>query len=263
MITRSIDHQYTYEGRTYPGVTGILKVLDKSGPLMSWAARQTAEAALAMHGDRDILPAEATDIGYPLYSASSLDRLIDTVGKEGAVKALTSRSAWKNDEAKDLGTEVHDLADRINRGEKWIASDWPTATKVRVEHYRTWLASSGWNVKISEAYILSPKGGYGGTLDILARDRDGRAVLADIKTGKGVYRETVLQLAAYGMAELIQPVGAQQAFPMPAVDRYVVLHVTATGVREIEVPIGDADRQAFYACMNLTAWSDAQKGRAL
>ena len=34
-ITRSADHRYTYEGTVYPGVTSILGVLDKSGPLMS------------------------------------------------------------------------------------------------------------------------------------------------------------------------------------------------------------------------------------
>ena len=50
MITRSADHRYTDTdtGTVYPGVTGILGILDKSGPLMSWAARQTAEAAIAM-----------------------------------------------------------------------------------------------------------------------------------------------------------------------------------------------------------------------
>lgn len=251
MITRSIDHQYSYEGKTYPGVTGILKVLDKSGPLMSWAARQTAEAVVSMMEKREgEEPAAWT--------------LLSSVGPEGFIKAVTSRSAWKNDEAKDLGTNVHHYADLLNQGKyDQVLPFLQGATKDRVDQYRIWLEASGWNVKISEAYILSPSGGYGGTLDILARDRDGRAVLADIKTGKGVYRETVLQLAAYGMAELIQPVGSDKVFPMPAVDRYVVLHVTATGVREIEVPIGDADRQAFYACMNLTAWSDAQKGRAL
>lgn len=239
MITRSIDHQYTYEGKTYPGVTGILKVLDKSGPLMAWAARQTAEAFIATIDD--------------------IPDLLAAVGPEGVVKAMTSRSAWKNDEAKDLGTDVHDIADRINRGE----DTGPMAPSVaeRVEHYRSWLAASGWDVKISEAYLVEPDLGYGGTLDILARDADGRSVLADIKTGKGVYRETVLQLAAYGMAKYIQPVGATKVFTMPAVDRYAILHVTASGVREIEVPIGDVDRIAFTACLNLSAWSQAQKGR--
>ena len=32
-IQRSADHFYTYEGERYPGVTGILGILDKSGPL--------------------------------------------------------------------------------------------------------------------------------------------------------------------------------------------------------------------------------------
>lgn len=241
MITRSIDHRYTYEGRTYPGVTGILKVLDKSGPLMSWAARQTAEAFVATIDD--------------------IPRLIENIGPEGVIKAMTSRSAWKNDEAKDLGTEVHEIADRINRGEPRALDGLTLTVRARVQHYMDWLEASGWDVKISEAYLVEPFLGYGGTLDILARDRDGRAVLADIKTGKGVYRETVLQLAAYGMAKRIQPVGAPSDYPMPTVDRYAVIHVTATGVREIEIPIGDADRTAFIAAMTLTEWSDAQKGR--
>ena len=75
MITRSIDHQYSYEGKTYPGVTGILKVLDKSGPLMSWAARQTAEAVVSMMEKREgEEPAAWT--------------LLSSVGPEGFIKAV-------------------------------------------------------------------------------------------------------------------------------------------------------------------------------
>jgi hypothetical protein len=48
VITRSADHRYTYEGITYPGVTTILGSLDKSGPLMGWAARETATAAVRL-----------------------------------------------------------------------------------------------------------------------------------------------------------------------------------------------------------------------
>ena len=46
-ITRDRWHRYTYEGITYPGVTSVLRVLDKSDALMAWASRNTAEAALA------------------------------------------------------------------------------------------------------------------------------------------------------------------------------------------------------------------------
>lgn len=249
-ITRSIDHQYTYEGQTYPGVTGILKVLDKSGPLMGWAARQTAEAAAA-------LISEYTATG----GTSNAEYLIRTVGPEGFIKAVTSRSAWKNDEAKDMGSRIHELTELLD-ARKDTGAMTPTEA-LRVEHYREWRDASGWDLKIREAMLVNPTLGFGGTLDILARDKEGRIVLADIKTGKGVYKESILQLAAYGMSEFIQPVNSDKVARMPKPDRYAILHVTAKGVREIEIPITDDDRSAFLACMDLTRWSESQKGRAL
>ena len=249
-ITRSADHRYTFDGKTYPGVTGILKVIDKSGPLMNWAARMTAEAALGL-----VVPGEGGK-----WDFGSLDALLRSVGPEGTVKALTSRSSWKNDEAKDLGTEVHGLADDLIHGRLDLASV-PARAKAHVDHYAKWWEASGWTIRTSEALLVHPEFKYGGTLDLLCRDRDGRTVLADIKTGKGVYRETVLQLTAYGMAQLIQTEAG--VFAMPKVDRYAILHVTADGVREIEVPIGSLEEVAWAACLDLHQWSEATKGMRL
>ena len=244
-ITRSTDHRYTYAGRTYPGVTSILGVIDKSGALMSWAARQTAEAAvdLALAGT-----AEAT----------GLANLLNTVGREGTVKALTARSGWKRDEAAALGTAVHGYADDHINGRP--IPELPEIQRKYVDAYAEWWAASGWTLRTSEAYLVHPEFGYGGTLDLLCRDADGRTVLADIKTGKAVYKEAVLQLAAYGDAQLIQPPGGA-VFTMPAVDRYAILHVTAAGVREIEVPVGRFEHLAFAACLDLYAWTQSMKGR--
>jgi hypothetical protein len=247
-ITRSTDHQYTYNGVTYPGVTSILKVIDKSDALMSWAARQTAEAAvyLALDGD---------DAGDAFHT------LLSTVGVEGTVKALTSRSSWKRDEAAALGTAVHGYADDHINGRP-IPDDLPEIQRDYVAVYADWWKASGWTVRTSEAYLIHTAHGYGGTLDLLCRDRDGRTVLADIKTGKGVYSEAVLQLAAYGAAELIQtPAGA--LFPMPAVDRYAILHVTKDGVREIEVSIGNLELLAWGAAIDLHSWWQTIKGKRL
>jgi hypothetical protein len=196
-----------------------------------------------------------------VYDPVSLMALLDSVGPEGFIKAVTSRSAWKNDEAKDMGSRIHELTELLD-AKKDTGPMTPTEA-LRVEHYRTWRDASGWDLKVREAVLVNPELGFGGTLDILARDRDGRSVLADIKTGKGVYKESILQLAAYGLATFIQPEGASTVSRMPKVDRYAILHVTAKGVREIEIPIGDEDRSAFLACMDLTRWSDSQKGRAL
>jgi len=238
-IERSADHHYTYEGQTYPGVTSILKVIDKSGPLMAWAARQTAEAAVAL---MDTMP-----------------ELYKTVGPEGIVKALTSRSSWKRDEAAALGTEIHALADLVNRGEP--TPPIPESSRSHVLKYAEWWRASGWKLRASEAMLVNVRMGYGGTIDLLARDADKRTVLADIKTGRLVYHEAVLQLAAYGMAEVIEVGG--EIFKMPAPDRFVILHVTKDGVREVELTIGSLDREAFAGCLKLNEWQQSMKGRDL
>lgn len=246
-ITRTIDHTYHYGAERLPGVTGILKVLDKSDALINWAARQTAEAMVELLRTTD---------GQP----SPFAILMDTVGEAGVIKAATSRKEWKRDEAAKLGSDVHAMADKISTG---LDTGWmEPAVLERVERYRDWWTSSGWTLRLSEAYVASG-GLYGGTFDLLARDRDGRTVLADIKTGKAIYHEAVLQLAAYGMADVVCPAGSGQSYPMPAIDRYVILHVTAKEVREVELNVGDAERHAFMACVELAKWRDSMKGKRL
>lgn len=244
-IQRSTDHQYTRAGQTVGGVTGKLKILDKSGPLMSWAARSTAEAAIALYGD------------------GSLASLLNSVGDEGTVKALTARSSWKRDEAANIGTRVHDLADRLVSGHTDALDGEPEAVKIRAQHYAAWWQTVGWKLRLSEALIFHPDYEYGGTIDLLAYDREGRTVLADLKTGKGVYKEAVLQLTAYGMAKFIAPMGSPDDYPMPKIDRYVILHVTMEGVREIEVNVGDAERLAWLAVLDLDRWAETMKGKSL
>lgn len=248
-ITRSASHQYTYQGVTYPGVTGILKVLDKSDALMWWAARNTAEAALNLLGDD----------GAQAVATTPLGMLVGTTGQAGAIKALTSRSSWKRDEAAQLGSRVHDIADKLVQG---MDTGWlDPLTLQYVERYRSWWEASGWTLRLSEAFLVNPTIGYGGTFDLLARDRDGKTVLADIKTGKGIYHEAVLQLAAYGMADLIQ--FGDTMYPMPQIDRYVILHVTADKMREVELNVGQAEREAFLACVSLARWRESMKGKRL
>jgi hypothetical protein len=242
-ITRSEDHHYTFDGVTYPGVTRIVKVIDKSGPLMSWAARMTAEAAVAMSG--------------------TLPQLIESVGPEGAVKALTARSAWKKDKAAALGTEVHRIADIISNGGTPPPMD--ADTMARVDHYTKWWQSSGWTVRASEALLVNPSVGYGGTMDVIAKDREGRTVLADYKTGSvsyqgRLYPEILMQLAAYGMAEWLDQQDGQ-LYAMPQIDRYAVVQIRADGVEEIEARIGDQEREAFQMCLRLTRWVSGLKGK--
>ena len=243
-ITRSADHRYTYEGVTYPGVTSILGVLDKSGPLMAWAARQTAEAAVLMQRD------------------DAFRTLLDTVGNEGAIRALTDRSRWQRDEAANLGTEVHGLADLVVRGVP--TPPMAEGIRTRVLAYADWWQRSGWTLRLSEAMVVNTEWGYGGTFDLLAKDAEGRTVCADVKTGRGVYREAVLQVAAYGaFAGTLVQFSDGKVYPMPKVDRFVILHVTLDGVREVELAVGQKEMAAFCACLDLWHWSESMKGKRL
>jgi hypothetical protein len=262
VITRDAAHRYTYEGVQYPGVTTILSVLDKPA-LINWAAKETATAAARL------LP--------------ELPKMMETLGETGVIAALSNRQNWTKNVGAQLGTEVHALADLVVRGEP--TPSMTDTQRVRVLHYAKWWKESGWKLRLSEAMVVQPypgdgpSSGFGGTFDLLAYDRDGKTVLGDVKTGKGVYREAVLQLAAYGMATIVQPaltdgvdwVTAQMAnpalqpkiYPMPLPDRYVILHVTADGVREIEVAVGTAERMAFLACLDLWHWTETMKGKRL
>ncbi len=238
-IQRTQDHRYGYNGQWYPGVTDILKVIDKSGALMTWAARQTAEAALTLD-----LPA-----------------LRLSVGDLGAVAAMTARANWTRDEAASLGSAVHNLADQLVKGVP-LSVESPLAHEY-AKQYADWWAASGWRLRLSEAVVVHPDVGYGGTFDLLAYDRDGRTVLADIKTGKAVYKEAILQLTAYGMAPLVSPMGSDKVYPLPIPDRYAVIHVTKDGVREVCIDVGQAERMAFLDCVDLHRWLASVKGKTL
>jgi hypothetical protein len=247
-IQRSADHFYTYEGERYPGVTGILSILDKSGPLMGWAAKMTAEAAIGL------IKATPGENGVPPLIA-----MLNNLGEAGTIAALTARRNWKLDEARDLGTDVHAMAELVVRGEPTPAMN--ETTRARVLHYAAWWKASGWTLRLAEAMVVFPTHHYGGTFDLLAYDRDGKTVLADVKTGKGVYKEVALQLAAYSLAPIVAPTGSPKAYPMPKVDRHVVLHVTTEGVREVEIAVGTAEHMAWLACIDLHSWAESMKGK--
>ena len=91
-----------------------------------------------------------------------------------------------------------------------------------------------------EAFLINEALGYGGTLDLIA-ELDGEVWLLDWKTGKSVawpdgsvYADHRLQLAAYAKAGFIARVGDPECYPLPAVARFGIVHVTDGGTRLYE-----------------------------
>lgn len=163
--------QYRVDGKRVPGVTTVLGVLDKPA-LVGWASRTAADAAV-----------EAVANGMPHDAA-----------KEAGRKAVFAR----RDKAADLGTRAHAMVEAHFAGEE-ISVDVSDPEKAKVyacarraiDH----IEKTCTRVVLSETAYTSPMG-FGGTLDLVV-ERDGKLLIADLKTGKGVHDEVVPQLAAY------------------------------------------------------------------
>jgi hypothetical protein len=241
-IVRTADHWYrwtdpvTGERFNMPGVTGLLNTLWKGHALDAWKDRTLAECAVALMHEPSILTG--------LSNAQAIAVIMEAVKEPRMVAAR-------------LGSEIHGMAEILHRGE--TPQGTPLA-KSYADTYWRWWEASGWRLRLSEAIVINPSQNYGGTFDLLAYDEDGKTVLADIKTG-GVWREAILQLAAYGLCPLVSPMGSDKVYPMPVPDRYVVLDVKPEGVRPIEVNIGQADLMAWADVLDLYKWQQSVKGK--
>ena len=215
------SHRYKLDGQWVPGVTGLIgKGLPKPA-LPYWSAKTVAEWV-----------ADNPDL------TEELKRL----GGRGPAVAFLKELPWqKRDEAAIRGTDVHALAERLVHGEEVAV---PEHLAAHVQGYVDWLDKSGAEALLTERPVASRQWRYAGTFDLIAR-LDGKTWLLDVKTSSGVYGSMALQLAAYGNAEFyLDHDGNEQ--PLPAIDRYGVLHVTEYGTTLHYLP----------ASANESAWRD-------
>ena len=176
-------YQIGQDEKWFPGVTTVLKVLDKPA-LIPWAVKMCSENI------KDYLMA---NLGKTLTAEE-----IEKACLEG--KNIYKK---KSQEAADLGGRVHRAIDNIIHGGK---PDLTEDIRPGVEGFLKWQESHKLNIEFGDTKLGSKLFGYGGSMDFLAFDGD-EAVLWDLKTTKkrkdrdhGVYDEFGLQLGAYAQA---------------------------------------------------------------
>lgn len=232
-LFRTERHLYYRDGvGPVPGITGVLRIIDKPG-LSEWLKRETARCALDQY---DII-----------------QDLLKRGGRDAAIAWLSKIPDFVRDSAGDLGSAVHRMVEGISRDGE--VSPTPEQEPY-VEGYRNFLNDYQPQFKSLERMVWSEKG-YGGTFDWIATI-DGSLVLGDTKTGKAVYPETALQLAALRYADHIGVTGDPQRWAMPAIDRCAVLHLRpelyASGYRLIEVRAGPEEFTTFRAALKIHQW---------
>jgi hypothetical protein len=112
--------------------------------------------------------------------------------------------------------------------------------------------------EFTEATVVSDTYGYAGTLDSIAVI-DGKRYILDIKTGRFVYPEVALQLAAYSRADYAIVDGKQ--VELPTVRRGLVLHLRPEGYELRPVRIDDEVFDSFLAAFDVHNWQvEGSKG---
>lgn len=226
-------HGYKLDGTKVVGVTTVIDTLDKPA-LRQWYANEAAKRVV--------------DDWDTIVAMKPSDRLeYVKFGARDTVRAAALR-----------GTEIHTLGEKLLHGDDVTV---PDEHRGPVEAYVRFL--DAWDVEpiASETPLAHVEQKYAGTADVWARigKRDGAVCLYDVKTGKGVYDETGLQLAAYRFSSLMQPEKGVE-IPTPAAELTYVAHVLPDTVRMVPVT---ADERVFRTFLYLlqvhrerTDWAD-------
>lgn len=228
--------QYCWAGEWYDSVTSILAAGVSKGDIITrWATKVAGEYAVGH------LPE------LMRLSARDLD------GHQEAVN-LVKRAPWEQrDKAGDAGTAVHDYIEALILGETLPGLEGEALKKA--QSFERWLKDYRVDFVAAEAWVYSPSRRYAGRLDAIGDVPGLGRTLMDWKTGKRVYPEVSLQLAALRFADFIGLADGTEV-PMPQVDGCAVLRL---GVRSYRFETVAADDHAFRVFLYAQALADWRK----
>jgi hypothetical protein len=239
------DHRYYFNGEgPKPSVTTILEMLDKPA-LSTWKAQQAVRALW------DITMSNGGQMPYQL--------------QDEAVKVSLEQVRKTRTNAASIGSGVHHLADMALRAPENDPKAWKVSedTQPYIDAYRAFSDRYERSSFVSSEKMVWSLNGYAGTYDLLMMI-DNELWLIDIKTGKGLYPEFALQLAAYRWADWIILPGNPQRYEMPNVERTGILHIRpdlyTEGYRLIDVPTTYTDDYIpFLGILEAYNWKERRK----
>lgn len=228
---------YTWKGDAYHSVTTII---NGGVPkyLVPWASKLVAEAAY----DRR--------------------EQWQTMGRESAVSMLKSVPGESRDAAANMGKDVHAAAEAHALG--LPMPEWPEQIRPHMRGFERFLLDFEPEYDAAEATIYSRQYRYAGTGDAWLRLRRGRyagvPAVVDYKSGRNVYSEVGLQLAAYSRGDFIGMPDGTEA-PLPVAEKGFVLHIRPDDYALRSVRIDDEVFRYFRHAQQIHRWAnEAGKG---
>lgn len=277
-------HSYYLDGEKVPGVTTVLSNGIPKPGLVNWSADQVSDfvvnrLAVARNAEgkvrivadelvRDALAWNETRGTHKIRVGN------DDLPRASLGKILSSIRYRDLGEASAKGTEVHGLAEKLNRGQE---IEVPEHLRGFVEHYLRFLEEWDPSEALLERVVVSRRWRYMGKLDLLARFPGvwpegtpwaGTPVgvgLLDLKTSRsGIFAETALQVSAYGNAETM--LDGEDEIPIPPVDWFGAIHLRSDGydVYRFDVRQDPADPafRVFLYAKHVGDWLDFREGPA-
>lgn len=251
---------YTINGLNLWSVTTIMSNGLPKPAIAGWQAKTIAEFAVANHRQLETMLAgvKLVRTGTGLLMVSDPDAIA------AAVDWLKG-SPWRESSRKmNIGSAVHAEAEAYVLG--LPRPEPPPTVAPYLASFRNFLDDFKPEYEMSEATVYSPAESYAGTLDAIVRI-GGRSLLVDYKTGKDIYSDVALQLAAYAHAEwVLLPDGS--SVPMPKTDGAAALHLREydpsldvaptpdRGYSLIPVDVGEPVFNAFRYCREVMRWME-------
>lgn len=237
---------------THPGVTSVIGMLPKQNFLAPWNARMTAELAV-----------------------DSIDFVKEMAERDraGAVDYLRGAARRYTKARSDVGSEAHDLFERLMRGE--YVGRQRSDIQPYVDNFREFLEAVNPELIRAEDVAWSDTYGYAGSFDVVLRiwmDKGGRitpdrsgiphVLIADWKTSKSTYPDVALQLSAYANADYYLDAEGRR-YELPTLDGGAVLHITDTDWQFKPVAIGDDVFEHFLHLRATFDWDREQSKRVI
>jgi len=174
IIFKEYGHKYIVDNEKYIGVSTILDMLHKPD-LEGWKIREKANSIKAEMGK--------------YLSDDKIQKILDDAESKGNLKQTKILST---------GKLVHGFIEKFVNGEEFIKPEDPVVLDC-LNKFITWWTKGGFTKIASEKIVCLP-GGFAGTIDLVAKDKEGRVWLIDIKTNNGIFVSHVHQLHGYKYA---------------------------------------------------------------
>ena len=213
------------------GVTSVLNNLPK--PFLAfWRAKVVAESAFDGFG--------------------ALADFVQRGDRDAAIDWLKRAPGRSTGNSATIGTDVHDLCERIAKGEN-VDPVHPDLQPY-VDGFKAFIAEFKPEFLFLEQTVWSEKHGYAGSFDAIAKI-DGQTVIIDWKTTKsGVHAEVALQLAAYANADYILNEDGTRT-DLPKIDAAAVVHLRPDKWGLHPIRHGDPDlMETFLSLMTVGTW---------